>query len=271
MRVGNMIIARCWSGRFPGKVIAPLYGKPVIEWIVEKAKALGLVGETVIAASDHKADDALEHIAIRCGIKCTRGPADDLLARMEIAADACGLTHWVQWSGDSPFADVRIANAIVQCIREKPEALMYSAGPYPSGTTGIHVQGATRWWLHQGRGRMSDPRVQSMLLDGWDWWHMSAVIPDCFEGEAAVADITPLFRQCDSLFSMCIDYPLQLDFFETICQWVGHFPTFEDIERAHREMRRGRYGCSMRSTCPLVTPPSRSATTRGTPGLTAEA
>jgi len=230
-----MIVARCWSGRFPGKVLASLYDRPVIEWIIEKAKRL-TPGAVVIAGSDDPRDLPLVHIARTLGISCARGPAQDLLARMERAADVLELTHWVGWSGDSPFADERVAWRILEAIHAHPEGPDYTAGPYPAGTTGIHTEGCTRAKLLLARDLMMTDTVQTMLAAGWDWWHMGALLPGCFGGPSIVADITDLFCQPESLFSMCIDYPLQLVFWNRVCEWVGHFPNTAEILHAHKEM-----------------------------------
>jgi CMP-2-keto-3-deoxyoctulosonic acid synthetase len=38
VKVGHLIVSRMASARFPGKAMAFLYGRPMIAWIVDKAK-----------------------------------------------------------------------------------------------------------------------------------------------------------------------------------------------------------------------------------------
>lgn len=226
-----MIIARCWSGRFPGKVIADLYGRPVIEWIIEKAKRI--TPDVVIAGSDDPRDLPLVHIARRMGVSCTRGPANDLLARMERAADMLGLTHWLEFLGDSPFVVEGVAERVMDMIYQHPEGPDYGAGPFPAGLTGVNVGGTTREKLRKARALMDRQDVQAHIAKGWDWWNISTIIPGCWGGETQTANVAHLFDQPASGFSLCIDYPLQLAFWNRVCERLGKFPTYNEIIRAH--------------------------------------
>lgn len=52
MKIVGIIPARYGSVRFPGKALADLKGKPMIEWVWEKAKACSALQEVVVA-TDH--------------------------------------------------------------------------------------------------------------------------------------------------------------------------------------------------------------------------
>ncbi|MBU0959845.1 MAG: hypothetical protein KKB31_07900, partial [Nanoarchaeota archaeon] len=79
------------------------------------------------------------------------------------------------------------------------------------------------------------PESQKLLAEGWEFFHVYALYPDLME--YVTVDAPDLYVQHASLFSMCIDYPLQADFFDRICRFIGHFPTPMEIEQAHREMK----------------------------------
>ena len=95
--------ARMASRRLPGKVLAPLAGKTVLEHCVERLQASRL---PVIVATTHRAeDDPIEQQACRLGVACTRGEDEDVLARFVRAADHHGLTHVVRATADNPAVD----------------------------------------------------------------------------------------------------------------------------------------------------------------------
>lgn len=231
--IGHLIVSRMASARFPGKAMAFLYGKPMIAWIIEKALSLG--GPVAICATDDPLDEPLEGVARRYHIECARGPVDDFEAQYALATDLLGITHWIEWSGDSPFADPEIGRRIMALMHKEPHHDHYAAGPYPSGTTGVHVSGGAVSWLRKFEELRDDPRIKEYMAKGWLWYHFSNVIPGVLS--SAQADIADLFDMPRSLFAMCVDYPLQLDLYNRIARWLGHFPTWQEIEVAYRKMR----------------------------------
>lgn len=116
MSVAIIIQARQNSSRFPGKMLAPLGGKPMICHVVDRA--LDVDGATVIVASTiDKSDDPLCGYLFHYGdkIKVYRGNQRDVLARFynarkELAQSAETV---VRLTGDCPLIDTRsIENAI---------------------------------------------------------------------------------------------------------------------------------------------------------------
>lgn len=60
-----IIPARYASTRFPGKPLALLCGKPVIQWVWERVSAVGAVTEAVVATDDRRILEAVESIGGR--------------------------------------------------------------------------------------------------------------------------------------------------------------------------------------------------------------
>ena len=54
MKVVTIIPARWGSTRFPGKVLTPIAGKPMIERVWEKAKAANAIDEVIVATDDER-------------------------------------------------------------------------------------------------------------------------------------------------------------------------------------------------------------------------
>ena len=54
-----VIPARWASTRFPGKPIADILGKPMVQWVSERAQKASLINEVVIATDDKRIYDAV--------------------------------------------------------------------------------------------------------------------------------------------------------------------------------------------------------------------
>lgn len=75
------IEARLASTRLPGKVLLPLGGKPVLQFLVERVKRSKFIDEIIIATSSNIENDAIESLTKEIGIYCFRGSEDDVLRR----------------------------------------------------------------------------------------------------------------------------------------------------------------------------------------------
>lgn len=54
MKITAIIPARYTADRFPGKLLASLAGKPIIQWVYEGARQCSLISQIIIA-TDHEA------------------------------------------------------------------------------------------------------------------------------------------------------------------------------------------------------------------------
>jgi len=111
MKIAIGIPARMGSTRFPGKPLALLAGKPMIEHVIEKALAAGL-GPVFVATDDKR----IAEIAKACGvIACMTNPdhpnGSNRLAEAvrEIACDVV-----VNVQGDEPLIDPAAIRAVVE-------------------------------------------------------------------------------------------------------------------------------------------------------------
>jgi spore coat polysaccharide biosynthesis protein SpsF len=110
MRIGIVVQARMSSARFPGKVLQPLAGKPVLGWLLERLSTVRLSREPrgpsiVVATSTASEDDAVETLARAMGNDCYRGPLNDVAARLTEAAQGAGFDAFVRANADSPLLD----------------------------------------------------------------------------------------------------------------------------------------------------------------------
>lgn len=111
-----LVQARMASARFPGKVLAPLNGRPVIRHVVE-AVVRALPGlPLVVATTLDESDDPLVAYLDELGVATFRGDRDDVFQRFR----ACLGVHPAEWilriCADSPRLDPRVLRAVADRV-----------------------------------------------------------------------------------------------------------------------------------------------------------
>lgn len=108
--------ARTSSSRLPGKVLAPILGRPMILHQIDRVRRAKTLDGLVLATSRDASDDALADLVASEGVAVHRGALEDVLARfvgaVEAAAPAAG--HLVRLTGDCPLADPAVIDAVVR-------------------------------------------------------------------------------------------------------------------------------------------------------------
>lgn len=113
-----VVQARMGSSRLPGKVLLPLNGKPVLEYVVCRAAAAAKVGRVVVATSDHSEDDAIEKWCFEHKVDCVRGSSDDVLARFLLAQELFPCENIVRITADCPLIDPGIIDSVLALHHE---------------------------------------------------------------------------------------------------------------------------------------------------------
>ena len=113
MKVVATIEARMGSSRLPGKTLAPILGRPMLELLVERLKRCRLVDQIVIATTYDPADQIIEELARRLQIGCFRGSVDNVLQRVLQAAQSHSADLIVETTGDNPLIDPEIVDQLV--------------------------------------------------------------------------------------------------------------------------------------------------------------
>jgi spore coat polysaccharide biosynthesis protein SpsF len=111
--VKAFVQARMSSRRFPGKVLAPFRGEPIVLHVVRAATGAVGEGNVIVATSHERSDDPLAAYLVSIGVPCFRGPRDDVLERFRL----CALANPCEWvlrlSADSPLLDPSELSAVV--------------------------------------------------------------------------------------------------------------------------------------------------------------
>jgi spore coat polysaccharide biosynthesis protein SpsF len=120
--VVNVVIqARCSSTRLPGKVLRPLGGRSVLDWVVRAAAAAHGVDRVVVATSAEEDDDVVAAEAERLGADVVRGPLDDVLGRFLLAGQTYPADAVVRLTADCPLHDPRLIGQLVALWRAQPD------------------------------------------------------------------------------------------------------------------------------------------------------
>jgi 3-deoxy-manno-octulosonate cytidylyltransferase (CMP-KDO synthetase) len=117
VKVVGVIPARFASSRFPGKPLAPILGKPMIQWVYERSLLAGNVDEVLVATDDRRIHDAVAGFNGRCVLTGECATGSDRVFEA-VRNSACDVVLNLQ--GDEPTLDPRSVSALVEMMLERP-------------------------------------------------------------------------------------------------------------------------------------------------------
>jgi spore coat polysaccharide biosynthesis protein SpsF len=136
-RAGIILQARMGSSRLPGKALATIGGRTILEHCVRRLLFAG-VAPVALATTDRAEDDALESAARRLGALVFRGDADDVLARLVAAAGAFDFDIVVRATGDNPGTDIQAPGRLIAALRSGGADYVYEEGlPYGAAAEAV--------------------------------------------------------------------------------------------------------------------------------------
>lgn len=122
-----VVQARTSSSRLPGKVLLPLCGLPIAVLAARRAARDGL--ETIVATSSDSSDNGLADTLRTYGVRCMRGPLDDVLARFVAAtADLDDGDICVRLTSDNVFPDADFVRRLIQASADTGDGYAGMAG-----------------------------------------------------------------------------------------------------------------------------------------------
>ena len=120
-----IIPARFDSKRFPGKVIEPLAGKPLIVHTYERTIQAESVRRAVIATDDQRVADAVSDYGIETVM--TRSDHESGTDRISEVAESLDVDIVVNVQGDEPLVEPATIDAAVQALLRDSEAAISTA------------------------------------------------------------------------------------------------------------------------------------------------
>jgi len=135
-----IIQARMGSTRLPGKVLADIYGKPLLKRLIERVRATPGISRVVVATTTESADDVLADWCSAQAVAVYRGSVDDVLDRFWQCAQQHPAEFIVRVTADDPLKDPEvIAQALALCA-SSPEVDYASNTLQPTYPEGLDIE-----------------------------------------------------------------------------------------------------------------------------------
>ena len=113
MKVLGLIPARYAATRFPGKPLARIAGKPLIQHVVERCQQAKSLSEVIVATDDARIRDVAQKF---CRVEMTRADHPSGTDRIAEVAARCDCDAVVNIQGDEPLIDPAVIDAVAQAL-----------------------------------------------------------------------------------------------------------------------------------------------------------
>ena len=125
--------SRYQASRFPGKPLAPIAGRPMIQWAWEAARAAAGVDEVVVATDDDRIASVVAGFGGRVAMTDPALPSGTDRVAAAVAAMGEGFDLILNLQGDEPAMHPGTIAAVVALMRADPELPMGTAAcPFTS-------------------------------------------------------------------------------------------------------------------------------------------
>lgn len=126
--------ARMNSQRFPGKVLAPLCGKPVIRHVLDRITEAMPPAAVVIATSTALSDDPLAAYAKSIGANVFRGDLENVVSRFQQCLKRFPCDFFFRICADSPLLDPDLVRAVAKrCVQGVDLVTNVQERTFPAG------------------------------------------------------------------------------------------------------------------------------------------
>jgi 3-deoxy-manno-octulosonate cytidylyltransferase (CMP-KDO synthetase) len=113
VNIVGIVPARYASTRFPGKSLAPIAGKPLIQHVVERCKKAKSLSEVIVATDDSRIAEVVKKF---CRVEMTRPDHASGTDRSAEVAARCQCNAVVNIQGDEPLIDPTVIDAVAGAL-----------------------------------------------------------------------------------------------------------------------------------------------------------
>ena len=213
MKTVAIVQARIRSERLPGKVLYELGGRPLIAFMLERVRRTQGIDEIVIATGDDPANAVLMDLAEDLGVTTFQGSEKDVLSRFAAAARATAADRIVRLTGDCPFSDPEIIQALLTIQEEQGLDYCCNVLP-PTWPDGLDASVFTRDVLEQADKEADLPSEREHVVP-WMWKHCTLHGGERFKA----ANLASPENLSDERWT--IDDPADYIMFRALCAELG--------------------------------------------------
>lgn len=158
------IQARMSSRRFPGKVLAPLAGQPIIWRVLEQVQHVFSRDRIVVLTSTESSDDPLACYVRSLDVAVYRGELDNVAARFQGGLATYPCSWFVRLCADSPLLSSSVLQAVTQHQKRRDLDLVTNVYPrtFPKGQSVEMVNAET--FVAVDTQRLSDDEREHVTL-----------------------------------------------------------------------------------------------------------
>jgi 3-deoxy-manno-octulosonate cytidylyltransferase (CMP-KDO synthetase) len=113
VNIVGIVPARYASTRFPGKSLAPIAGKPLIQHVVERCQKAKSLSEVFVATDDSRIAEAVKKF---CRVEMTRPDHASGTDRIAEVAARCQCDAVINIQGDEPLIDPAVIDAVAGAL-----------------------------------------------------------------------------------------------------------------------------------------------------------
>ena len=220
MKIAGVIPSRWGSTRFPGKSLAMISGKPMIQWVVERVKQAEKLDAVIVATDDQRIADCVEALHIPdVVVAMTRADHPSGTDRIAEAVESIQADAVINVQGDEPLIDPELIDELADVI---------ATGEWDMATAATPIEDAQQ---------ITDPSVVKALFNrhGQALYFSRSTIPHIREPEDESTE--GVYWRHIGIYAYRRDYLLQL---------VAEPPcALENLEKLE-QLRALDMGCRMK-------------------------
>ena len=201
MKIIGVIPARYQSSRFPGKALADIFGKPMIQCVYEQACKVRELEKIYVATDDERIKTACNEKEIPVIMTANNHPTH--VHRIHEVSEKIKADYYLVICGDEPLIDPSVIQAAL---------------PYPSVKSGMYVGGLCRYFTDPAE--VIDPANIKVVTNNEDECVLLSRAPVPFPYK------TVMFRYKKVVGIECYN-KIALDFF--VSKEKGFLETIEDV------------------------------------------
>ncbi|HEU0009020.1 MAG TPA: 3-deoxy-manno-octulosonate cytidylyltransferase [Verrucomicrobiae bacterium] len=115
MRILGIVPARYASTRFPGKLLHPIAGKPLVQHVVERCKRAKSLNEVIVATDDSRIAEVARKF---CRVEMTSDRHPSGTDRIAEVVGRCDCDAAVNIQGDEPLIDPAVIDAVARALAD---------------------------------------------------------------------------------------------------------------------------------------------------------